>query len=100
MPGTGTTKGPTARTEGITPIPEVRNLRASMEGYGGVLGFKVHWHVPGIMALVSRDRSGIMLCEGGPGNPCKWLCIGVTDADALFVEYTASGATIGLPPTN
>jgi len=64
-----------------------------------VLGFKVHWHTPG-MASVSRDRADLMLCQGDQGNPGTWVWIGVADAAALYAEYTAKGATIRLPPTN
>ena len=47
--------------EGVTPILAVRNLPASIDYYVSVLGFKVDWHQPGIIASVSRDRCGIFL---------------------------------------
>ena len=42
------------------------------------------------------------MVEGGcePGTAGAWLWFGVNDADVLCDEYTAAGATIGLPPTN
>ncbi len=52
-------KPPTARLEGITPIFRVRNLEASIDYYVNVLGFKIDWNYPGIIASVSRDHCGI-----------------------------------------
>jgi catechol 2,3-dioxygenase-like lactoylglutathione lyase family enzyme len=86
--------------ESTSPIFNVANLQASLDYYVGVLGFKVDWHAPGIMASVSRGACGIMLCEGDQGHPGAWVWIGVGNADALFQEYTAKGATIRHPPTN
>jgi catechol 2,3-dioxygenase-like lactoylglutathione lyase family enzyme len=94
------TKPQTARCEGVTPILRVRSLQTSLEYYVRVLGFKVSWREPGVIAAVSRDRAAIMLCQGDQGNPGAWVWIGVDDAAALFDEYTAKGATIKLEPTN
>lgn len=52
------------------------------------------------MTSVSRSGQAIMLCEGDQGNPGTWVWIGVNDAQALFEEYRAKGASIRLPPTN
>jgi len=52
------------------------------------------------------DRRESQVCgpvvEGGcqPETAGAWLWFGVNDADVLCDEYTAAGATIGLPPTN
>ena len=62
--------------EHARPILSVANLDASLKYYIEVLGFKVNWQVPGF-AEVSRDRCGIMLCEGEQGNPGTWVWIGV-----------------------
>jgi predicted enzyme related to lactoylglutathione lyase len=86
--------------EGITPILRVQSLPVSLDHYVNVLGFKMDWQSPGIMAGISRDRCHIMLCEGDQGNPGTWVWIGVEDAEALFEEYKAKGATIRHPPTN
>ena len=86
--------------EGITPILRVQSLAASLDYYVKVLGFKVDWQSPGIMAGISRDRCSIMLCEGDQGNPGTWVWIGVEDVEPLFEEYTAKGAKIRHPPTN
>ena len=86
--------------EGITPILRAQSLPASIDYYVGTLGFKVDWHVPGIMASVSRDRCAIMICEGDQGHPGTWVWIGVEDVEALFEEYTGKGAKVRHPPTN
>lgn len=86
--------------EGVTPILHVRDLEVSIDYYVRILGFKVDWHEPGILASVSRDRCGIFLCEGDQGHPGTWVWIGVSDAGALFEEYRANGARIRHPPTN
>jgi hypothetical protein len=88
------------RIEGVTPILRVGVLSASIEYYVNVLGFKMDWHQPGIMASVSRDRCHLMLCEGDQGNPGTWVWIGVEDAGFLFNEYRGKGAKIRHPPTN
>ena len=86
--------------EGVTPILRVQNLPASLDYYVSVLGFKVDWHAPGIMASVSRGRCGIMLCEGDQGNFGTWVWIGVGDIEPLFEEYRSMGAKIRHAPTN
>jgi predicted lactoylglutathione lyase len=86
--------------EGITPILRVQSLTVSLDYYVQVLGFKVDWQSPGIMAGISRDRCSIMLCEGDQGNPGTWAWIGVEDVEALYEEYKANGAKVRHPPTN
>jgi catechol 2,3-dioxygenase-like lactoylglutathione lyase family enzyme len=86
--------------EGVTPILRVQDLSASIDYYVDVLGFRVDWKHPGIMASVSRGRCGIFLCEGDQGNPGSWVWIGVEDAEALCDEYRRKGAKIRHPPTN
>ncbi len=90
----------TTAFEGVTPIFRVRSLSASIDHYVGVLGFKVDWQQPGIIASVSRGRCHIMLCEGDQGNPGTWVWVGVEDIEPLFEEYTSKGAKIRHPPTN
>ena len=85
---------------GVTPILRVQSLPTSIDYYVGVLGFKVDWHEPGIMASVSRDRCSLMLCEGDQGNPGSWVWIGVGDVEILFAEYRTKGAKVRHPPTN
>jgi catechol 2,3-dioxygenase-like lactoylglutathione lyase family enzyme len=86
--------------EGVNPILRVASLPASLDYYVKVLGFKVDWQDPGIIASVSRGRCGIFLCEGDQGNPGTWLWIGVSDVEHLFEDYRIRGASVRHPPTN
>lgn len=88
------------RFEGVTPILRVQSLSASIDYYVNVLGFKIDWHQPGIMASVSRNRCHMMLCEGDQGHPGTWVWIGVEDVERLVEEYSSKGAKIRHRPTN
>jgi uncharacterized glyoxalase superfamily protein PhnB len=81
------------------PILRVRSHAVSIDFYVRVLSFRVDWNEGG-MASVSRGQCSLMLCEGHQGNPGAWVWIGVGDAEALFREFSAKGATIRLAPTN
>ena len=85
--------------ECVVPILRVRSLAASIEHYVSVLGFRVDWQEPGVMASVSRSGHAIMLCEGGQGHAGTWVWIGVEDVEGLHAEYLARHAMIRLPPT-
>ena len=100
MPEADDRKATVARLEGAIPILRVRNLDTSIDYYVRVLGFEVDWCERGVMASVSRDRAGVMLCEGAQGHPGTWVWFGASDAEALFREYSAKGALIRLGPTN
>jgi catechol 2,3-dioxygenase-like lactoylglutathione lyase family enzyme len=100
MSETEVTKAAAMTFEGVTPILRVDSLPASIDYYVNVLGFKLDWHEPGIIASVSRDRCGIFLCEGDQGNPGTWLWIGVGDVEQLYHDYRSKGARIRHPPTN
>jgi catechol 2,3-dioxygenase-like lactoylglutathione lyase family enzyme/uncharacterized protein YciI len=99
-PGDGSTKAAATPFGGVTPILRVRDLRASIDFYVNVLGFKLDWQDPSIFASVSRGRCGIFFCEGDQGNPGTWLFIGVPDVEPLFEDFRAKGATVRHPPTN
>ncbi len=92
--------GTPLRAEGVIPILRVRNLKASIAWYAGVLGFREDWHVPGVMASVSHDRLPILLCEGAQGVSGTWVWIGVDDPRRWYEQARAAGAKIVLPPTN
>jgi len=100
MSGTEVSKTAATVFEGVTPILRVRSLPASIDYYVNVLGFKVDWQHPGIIASVSRGRCSIMLCEGDQGNPGSWVWIGVGDIEPLFEEYKSKGAKVRHAPTN
>lgn len=94
------TPGTPLQVEGIIPILRVRNLKASIAWYVGVLGFREDWHVPGVMASVSHDRRPLMLREGAQGASGTWVWIGVNDARGWHEHALAHGATISLPLKN
>lgn len=100
MTGIEEHKPATTVFEGVTPILRVQNLLDSIDYYVRVLGFKVDWHEPGIMASLSRGRCSLMLCEGDQGNPQTWVWIGVSDVETLFAEYQGKGAKVRHLPTN
>lgn len=100
MAETGVPKSGATVLECVVPILRVSSLPASIDYYVEVLGFKVDWHEPGIMASVSRNRCGMMLCEGDQGNPGTWVWIGAEDVEILFEEYKLKGAKVRHPPTN
>jgi catechol 2,3-dioxygenase-like lactoylglutathione lyase family enzyme len=96
---TGGNSGTGIEFECITPIFRVEDLRASLDYYRTVLGFKQDWGDQGF-ASVSRGRCHLMLCEGDQGHAGAWVWIGVGDAGQLFEEYQAKGAKVRHPPTN
>ncbi|UCD23723.1 MAG: VOC family protein [Gemmatimonadota bacterium] len=85
--------------ETVCPIFRVQDLAASIDYYVRTLGFSLDWQQDGV-ASVSRDDTGLFLCQGDQGNPGAWVWIGVGDAQALYEEYRAAGATVRHPPTN
>ena len=89
-----------AHFENSVPILSVRDLNLSVEYYTSKLGFEVDWLMEGVMASVSRDGKGVMLCEGGQGQAGTWVWMGVSDVDSLYAEYQESGAIIRIPPRN
>jgi catechol 2,3-dioxygenase-like lactoylglutathione lyase family enzyme len=84
---------------GATPILRVQDVEVSLAYYTGPLGFKLDWRA-GTFLSVSRDRFHVMLCQGEQGNPGTWLWIPAEDVDALYAEWTASGAMLRQKPTN
>ncbi len=86
--------------ENVSPIFRVESLTASIDYYVRVLGFKVDWENPRVIASISRDGCSIFLSEGDQGNPGGWMWIGVGDVEALFAEYRGKGAKVRHPPTN
>ena len=81
---------------GVTPILRVQSLSISIDYYVTVLGFKLDWHEPGIMASVSRDRCSLMLCEGDQGNPGSWVWIGVGDVEPPSLSIGRKGRRCGI----
>ena len=92
----------TIGVECIIPILRVNSVATSIRYYVDVLGFKVDWggEDGAAMASVSRDRRGIMLCQGEQGQPGTWVWIGVEDIEPLFAEYSARRVKFREQPTN
>ena len=76
------------------PILSVADMQRSLRYYVDVLGFSNAEWGGDAFTCVSRDGASIYLCEGGQGNPVTWVWLGVEDVEALYEEYTASGAQI------
>ncbi|HEX2568634.1 MAG TPA: VOC family protein [Polyangia bacterium] len=90
---------PTTGFEGVTPILRVADLTASIDYFVRKLGFSLTWRTD-LLADVGRGPCHLFLSQGDQGAGRLWLWIGVEDADALYEEYRASGATIRHPPAN
>jgi predicted enzyme related to lactoylglutathione lyase len=86
--------------EHAVPILRVSDMAATVRYYSEALGFvNADWGSDGF-TCVSRDKASIYLCRGSQGQPGTWCWIGVEDADALYEEYTRSGARVRHPPRN
>ena len=84
---------------GATPILRVADFDASVAYYVNSLGFHLDWS-EGQFGSVRRGEASLMLCEGSQGHPGTWVYVSVGDADALYDEISARGATIRHPPRN
>ena len=94
------TNRPRTRFEGASPILSVTDMTRSVRHYVEVLGFKnADWGNDDFTS-VNRNGAGIYLCQGGQGQPGTWVWIGVEDVEALYEEYTVSGATFRHGPEN
>lgn len=82
------------------PIFNVRNLKASVEYYRDVLGFKVDWTYgdPPDFGSVTRGNGTLFLCEGCQGTPGAWAWFFARDVDALHRELKAKQAKIRMEP--
>lgn len=85
--------------EGATPILRVADFDASVAYYVNALGFHLDWG-DGQFGSVRRGDASLMLCEGSQGHAGTWVYVSVSDADALYEEIRARGATIRHPPRN
>ena len=85
--------------EGATPILRVADFDASVAYYVNALGFSLAWS-QGRFGCVRRGDAALFLCEGSQGHAGTWVYVSVSDADALYDEIRARGATVRHPPTN
>ena len=88
------------RLEHAAPILRVANMRNSLRYYVDVLGFQNAEWGSDDFTCITRDGATVYLCRGDQGVPGTWAWVGVEDAEALYQEYQANGATIRQPPTN
>ena len=82
------------------PIFNVHSLKASVEYYRDVLGFKVDWVYgdPPDFGSVTRGHGTLFLAEGGQGTPGAWVMFFAKDVDALHREMSAKKARIRMAP--
>lgn len=86
--------------EHANPILRVEDMSRALRYYVDVLGFTNADWGSDEFTCVTRDTASIYLCQGDQGQPGTWVWVGVEDVDALYAEYTASGATIHHAPEN
>ena len=91
-----------ARTtfEHADPILRVEDMSRALRYYVEILGFTNADWGSDEFTCVSRDTASIYLSQGDQGQPGTWVWVGVENVEALYAEYTASGATIHHPPEN
>ncbi len=94
------TKAVRTRFEHANPILNVANLARSVRYYVDILGFSNAEWGGDDFTCVTRDGASIYLSEGDQGQPGTWVWLGVEDTEALYDEYSQSGATILQPPEN
>jgi len=82
------------------PILRVENMAASLKFYVGLLGFQNASWGNDHFTHISRGGAGIYLSRGEQGAGQAWVWIGVDDVNKLYAEYTGSGVTVRIPPTN
>ena len=85
----------------MLPVPDVR---AAVEWYRDMLGFTAEplWGDPPSHGAAHRNRVGIQFTSAPaayrPQDYPGWSYVWVTDADALFVEFSQRGVTVLQPP--
>ena len=89
------------RIEHIVPILNVKDISVSLDFYVNALGFiEAEWGKGTFFTSVSRDKSGIYLCQNGQGCSGTWIWIGFDgDIRALYSEFRSKGVLILEPPT-
>lgn len=89
------------RIENITPILNVTDMARSLAFYVDLLGFQNADWGDNKFTCVTRNNTGIYLCEGGQGQPGTWIWMGFGgDIHALHKHFVEKGMAIHLPPTN
>jgi hypothetical protein len=77
-------------------------MAVSIDFYVNTLGFtESEWGKGTSFTSVSRNKSGIYLCQADQGCPGTWVWVGFDgDMQALFSELRSKGVIILEPPTN
>ncbi len=100
-----------ARIIGTAPHLLVADIHRAAEYWTRVLGFSIErlWGEPPCFAMPRRDGFTIMLQQAPPNAPSvrhgvvepeTWdAYVWVSDAQALFAEFSAKGAAVAYPPT-
>jgi catechol 2,3-dioxygenase-like lactoylglutathione lyase family enzyme len=84
------------------PVLDVSDMARSIAFYRDKLGFAVStWGEPATFAICQRGHVTLALAKAQKPSPSKnWAAyVYVTDADALYREFTALNVTIEDPPT-
>lgn len=95
--------------QGLAPYFIVKDLAASVDYYHTALGFSQPrlWGQPPVFAMPSREGFIVMLKQADPDmtivpngsqEECWDAYFWIADADALFAEMKANGATIEYAP--
>ena len=96
----GETKEGRVYFEVSQPILRVKNMKAALEFYVGILGFaSAAWGTDDFTS-VNRDRAGIYLCQGGQGRGGAWAWIGIEDVRKFEAELAGKPVKVVLAPTN
>jgi uncharacterized glyoxalase superfamily protein PhnB len=102
MSATQNLNAATAELGGVTPILRVSDIKASIEYYTHVLGFKLNWcdEDGSSFASVTRGRCNLFLTVGDQGHSGSWVWVAASNSDTLHEELLAKGARVRHPPTN
>jgi len=92
-----------AKLTGVAPILLVKDIVASADYFQNCVGFKCElYNDPPSFGICERDAIRIMLAQCGNPTPPHWRVVDkmwnayfwVDDADTLYQELSAKGATI------
>lgn len=89
------------RIENIAPVLSVQDLKRSLNFYVEILGFRnAEWGDQNF-TMITKDNTGIYLCEKGQGLSGTWIWIGFDgDIFQLHEQLKSQNVKIRLAPTN